>query len=570
MARTKNNQRSANRVAVDVGATGTRPIAKGTVAMLAGSVLAAIWAVAMMTAPGRVAYLYFFMYAEYYMGVLTLVSLSITIMVGLVSTDRLVLTIRQRVMLQSVHRTTGVMAVSALGMHLWTKTVEHHIRVIDIFIPFISPSNTVYVGLGTLSGWILMLVTWTGLARARFIGRGRPWMWRAIHAVSYLLWPIALVHGLSAGRPAKAWVTVSYVVCVLLVLIGLAVRVSVSLNRRKDFASTIGTAGVTGMKPVGSMVPTAALAAKRPSRREKPRDDADQLGPVAVLDTWRPAASPPPVAAPPVTAAPVAAEPRPIRDFDDEPVPPRQRRTRDEDFYDERPRGRRRAQEYDEDEPRPTRGRRYAEDDADDVRGRRIDETQNRARRSATEDTGTFRRRTELDDTRAFRPDFDEPAPRARRYADDDEPAPRSRRRIEEPRYDEAPRGRRRAEEDYDDIPRQRSSRYADTRYGRDEVDAPRARRDRGADVDDRADSGRHSRSEFVDLVNPGDDPNYLPPDDTPTLVDMASRRARRAATQLETVREQTSRGARRGARGWSNDEAADDRYWSQLRGEAN
>src|SRR3954471_21136836 len=120
MARTGNNQRSASRVAVDVGATGTKPASKGAVLILAVSVLAAIWAVAMMTVPGRIGYVWFFTYAEYYMGVITLVSLSITIMVGLGSTDRLVLTIRQRVLLQSVHRTTGVIAVAALFVHVWT------------------------------------------------------------------------------------------------------------------------------------------------------------------------------------------------------------------------------------------------------------------------------------------------------------------------------------------------------------------------------------------------------------------------------------------------------------------
>src|ERR1700712_4315435 len=89
MARTKNNQRSASRVAVDVGATGTNPVSKMTVTILALCVIAAIWAVSMLTPPGRVGYYYFFIYAEYYMGVIALVALSITIMVGLVATDRL-------------------------------------------------------------------------------------------------------------------------------------------------------------------------------------------------------------------------------------------------------------------------------------------------------------------------------------------------------------------------------------------------------------------------------------------------------------------------------------------------
>jgi len=173
------------------------------VLILVVSVFAAIWAVAMMTAPGRVGYVYFYMYSEFYMGVLTLVALSITIMIGLVATDRLVLSIRQRVLLQSAHRTTGLIAVTALVIHVWTKIAESHISAIDIFIPFLNQGNRLYVGFGTLSGWIMVLVMWTGIARSRFIGRGKPWMWRSIHAISYLMWPIALVHGLSAGRAAK-------------------------------------------------------------------------------------------------------------------------------------------------------------------------------------------------------------------------------------------------------------------------------------------------------------------------------------------------------------------------------
>jgi hypothetical protein len=608
MARTKNNQRSASRVAVDVGATGTNPISKLTVILLVVSVVAAIWAVSMMTAPGRVGYYYFFIYAEYYMGVIALVSLSITIMVGLVATDRLVLSIRQRVMLQSTHRTTGLIAVSSLIVHVWTKVVEHHITIVDAFIPFLASYNRLLIGFGTLSGWIMILVMWTGIARARFIGQDRPWLWRSIHSISYLMWPIALVHGLAAGRAAKTYVNVSYVLCILMVLIGLAVRLSVSLNRRKDFASTMGTAGASGMRPVGSMVPTASAPAKRPGRRER-APEPETLGPVAVLDTWQPVA-------PPVAAPPMAEEPRGRRPIaGDEPMlAPRPRRPRDQEVYDERPRGgRRRADddfEYDDQAP-PARGRRYAEDGLEDTsaRMRRLEDTSGRMRRPEMDDTQTRMRRVEMDDTstRMRRVEMDDtryeevPEPRGRRYAEDEGPAPRSRRRPDEERYDtgqfeagqfeagqfeagqfdtgqfgavqagDGPRGRRRADDDYDEIPRQRGSHYAaDGRYGREEVDAPRARRDRGADDYDSADpdSGRHSRSQFIGLGP--DDPNYLEPDETPTLIDMASRRARRQSEQQDAVLGQAGRGARRAGRGRSNDEATDDRYWARLRGEAN
>jgi hypothetical protein len=563
MARTKTKERAASRPAdVEMGSTGgPQPPSMLTVALLGVSILAAAWAVMMMFPAGRVMYVFIFSYLEFYMGVLALVSLSITIMVGLVSTDRLVLTIRQRLLLQSTHRTTGVMAVASLGIHLWTKLAEGHITVIDFVIPFMRPGNELWVGFGTISAWIMIFTMWTGLVRARFIGRGKPWMWRAVHAFSYLMWPIAMMHGLNAGRPAAVWVIVSYVVCVVGVVIGLAVRIAVSLNRKKDFASQQGTAGGGGnaMKPVGKMPSLGG--------RGRGRDETALVSDRGnAIQAWKPAARPAPKetapapvaeAAPPApAAAPVAAAPS---------APAEERRKRRDDDYDEPTRtlSRRALAEevrrYDEDAevavPRSRRRPAEVEDDFEDTR-------RPRSRRRAAEPlddepTRTLSRRAPRDEDVYD----DAPAPRSRRrYADEEEdmPAPRSRRRYadEDDRYDDAP------------APARRSSRYADEeppprrRYADDEDDmpAPRSRRDV-----DRADSGRHSRSEFVNLA--ADD--EMEPDETPTLVDMAQRRARRALAGQDPAMTGTGRSARRGGGRSRSEDADDDQYWAQLRGEA-
>ena len=599
MARTKLNQRSANRE-VPMGATGGRtPPSKITVALFGISIVAAIWALAMMTSFGRVAYVYFFAYAEFYMGVLTLVSLSTTIMLGLVSTDRLVLSIRQRVLLQSAHRTFGIIAVGSLGLHLWTKLMEGHIGLIDIFIPFLHVGNTLYVGLGTISGWILVMTMWTGIVRAKFIGRGKPWMWRAIHAVSYLMWPIALVHGLAAGRPAKVWVIVSYVVCVLGVLLGLAVRISVSLNRKKDFASSAGT-GANAMKPVGQLVPTSSpVMKKRPGKRGEPEP---ARGGTAVLDRWESAAPRPAPVSPALGGPPPISAPP----YDEEQPPRRPRRPRrDEDDLADEPRARRGRRYEDEDEApsprqrRPERAERYepAERYDEDTRAMSLraiesgrdrfdDVPPPRTRRRPVEDVPPRRRVEEDYEAERYEP---EPRPRSRRYTEEEPPPPpRRAREIEAApparRYAEdddprarryadpepAPRAARRYAEDdrYDDAPRPRGPRYPEDPPP--PPPASRRSRDRRDDVD-RADSGRHSRSEFVDLAGPPPaenwrDQHYMDPDDTPTLVDMASRRARKASQQ-EAPRG-ASRGARRG-QGRTDDVADDDNYWRQLRGEA-
>jgi hypothetical protein len=545
MARTKFNERPEVRPEpVAMGATGGRkPPSKWSVALLAVSILTAVWAAAMLTPFGRVAYYYFFAYSEFYMGVLTLVSLSITIMVGLVSTDRLVLSIRQRVLLQSAHRTTGVIAVTALVAHVWTKFMEEHITALDIFIPFLASYNRVYVGLGTLSGWVMIMVMWTGIARSKFIGRGKPWMWRSIHAVSYLMWPLALIHGLSAGRPAATWVTVSYVICVLGVLVGLAVRLSVSLNRKKDFSSTATGA----MKPVGALVPTSSgAAAPKRKRRDEPE-------PPAAPESFRPATPRPPVmerpsSAMPASGIPTSAMPASAMPISSNPISPM---PYDDDAYARR-NGRRRADER-YDEPTGSISRRAIESYDDPA------------------STGSMSRRAIEEERYRY-----EDAPR-RRYADEDryeeEPPRRARRYADDERYEEPPPPRARRE--FRDADPRTTGEFRAPDYRTGEFQAyeeppRRGRRDDG----DVTDSGRHSRSEFVDLAPRSEgwrgrtDPNYRDePDETPTLVDMASRRARRQAQQAEPIR---PRGGRRGDRvSGGNESLDDDHYWRQLRGEA-
>ena len=619
MARTKQNQRSANRgTAVPVGATGGRtPPSKWTVALLATSILSAVWAVAMLTVPGRIAYIYIFEYVQFYVGVVALISLSITVMLGVVATDRMVLSVRQRVLLQSAHRTTGVIAVGALALHLLTRLSLGRISIIDLFIPFLNPSSErVFIGLGTLAGITMSSVLWTGFIRARFAGRGKPWMWRSLHSVAYLSWPISIVHGLKAGRDAAAYVYVGYLLCVVFVLVFLGVRFSVSLNRRKDFSSTATNA----MKPVGSLVPTTAAKGKKPSRRGSGdlggRVVADRgNAPAAVLDTWVPAApvsarpdagpvapvssrpsaapvssrpSSAPVSSMPVSSMPVSSRPmsgpaapvssrpmsgpaapvssRPMsgpaapvssRPYDDEAY--RTADVRSRHYVDDEPPPRsRRDRPADDryDEERRSRSRRYAEDDEPVVprsrrspmeEGRYDDAPRPRTRRYAEDDEAVAARprrdRTGEIDIRDRFVEEDRPAARPRRYADEE---------------DRAPHERYAGDDRYSDVPRPRPPRY-------DEEPAPRSR----VDVD-RADSGRHSRADFVEPTDPwraeqDDDGAYPPVDDTPTLIDMASRRARRSTPE-------PSRGASRGARrkGRGVDETSDDVYWRQLRGEAN
>ncbi|HKT00094.1 MAG TPA: hypothetical protein VJT31_11225, partial [Rugosimonospora sp.] len=221
--------------------------------LLAAGAIVSFGAAATFTAPGAVALAYTHRFLEFFSGVFSLVALSIAVMIGLAATDRIILLIRHRVLLQAVHRAMAFSSVAFLAIHVSLKIAEAHASAVDVVVPFVAQGQgpfVIYMGLGTIASYCMIIATWTGIIRGRFAGSSYPGLWRALHITTYAAWPMAIVHGLLAGRHAKTWVTVSYILCGILVLVGLLVRVLVTWNKRMNApkATTTGT-----IKPVGKM-----------------------------------------------------------------------------------------------------------------------------------------------------------------------------------------------------------------------------------------------------------------------------------------------------------------------------
>ncbi|MBO0869012.1 MAG: hypothetical protein J2P15_10630 [Micromonosporaceae bacterium] len=216
---------------------------RARVLLLGGAALAASLVAVGVTAPGRSAIAASHRFLEFYSGVFSLVALSLTVLIGLAATDRVVLGIRHRVLLQAVHRSTATTALPFLVIHVATKVLEGHAHSLDAVLPFMASHRRVYIGLGTLASYLLILAAWTGVARGRFADSAHPGRWRALHVTAYACWLVALVHGLEAGRSAKTWVLVSYAACLILAWLAVLVRLHVTLSRRLRVAKarTSGT-----------------------------------------------------------------------------------------------------------------------------------------------------------------------------------------------------------------------------------------------------------------------------------------------------------------------------------------
>jgi DMSO/TMAO reductase YedYZ heme-binding membrane subunit len=235
--------RSRGRQGVHSGARGsagdhTRTI---TMTMVAAAVIVVF--VLVMTAAGRdidAATQHFMLF---YAGVFALIGLTGSVMVGLLATDRIVMTPGHRVMAQAVHRAVSFGALTFLAIHIVTEILAQRVHVIDAFIPFLSPFRTFYIGLGTIASDLILLIAVTSILRKRFTAHGNAWRWRAIHYASYAAFVFGVLHGLLGGRAAKPYVDWSYGFAIALTALGLAVRFLAISMRPKESVSTAPGAG---------------------------------------------------------------------------------------------------------------------------------------------------------------------------------------------------------------------------------------------------------------------------------------------------------------------------------------
>ena len=160
----------------------------------------------------------------YYAGVFALISLTAAVGIGLVATDRIIMSPASRVTAQAVHRAVSFGAVSFLAIHIASEILARRSHAVDAVLPFLDHRRTFYLGLGTVASDLLVLIAVTGILRRRFAETSPPWVWRLLHALAYVAWPMGIWHGLLSGRQSKPYVDWSYGALVAAVGVALLVR----------------------------------------------------------------------------------------------------------------------------------------------------------------------------------------------------------------------------------------------------------------------------------------------------------------------------------------------------------
>jgi len=236
------------------GAVGEH-VSKIMTALITGAVVIAFALV--MTKPGQdidAATQHFMLY---YAGVFALVGLTASVGVGLLATDRIIMTPGHRVMAQAVHRAVSFGALAFLVIHIVTEILAQRAHAIDALIPFLSPYRTFYIGLGTIASDLILLIIVSSIWRKRFSAHGKAWQWRAIHYSCYLAFVFGVMHGLLGGRAAKPYVDWSYGFAIALTALAVVVRFLAISLRSKDRVGAppgvdraVGGLGYSGTSPL--------------------------------------------------------------------------------------------------------------------------------------------------------------------------------------------------------------------------------------------------------------------------------------------------------------------------------
>jgi sulfoxide reductase heme-binding subunit YedZ len=148
---------------------------------------------------------------------------TVTVVLGLLTAGRIASPRWPRFVTESLHRNVSMIAMVLLVVHVGAVVIDHYVKVdlIDVFVPFLSAYQPLWLGLGTLALDIVVLLGVSSLLRVRFGYR----VWRTIHWSAYAFWPLAVSHGIGAGTD-RPYLLAFTVFCAAFVALAGAYRVA--------------------------------------------------------------------------------------------------------------------------------------------------------------------------------------------------------------------------------------------------------------------------------------------------------------------------------------------------------
>jgi len=150
-------------------------------------------------------------------GVVSLLMLTASVGLGMITVTRFEHDGWPRFFNYEMHRRVSLLAIVFLAVHVLTAVLDPFasLGLLAAVVPLASAYRPIPVALGIVALDLFIALIATSLLR-KHVGRRT---WRAVHWTSYAMWPLAVLHGLTAGSDAAApWMLAIDGVCVVTVL----------------------------------------------------------------------------------------------------------------------------------------------------------------------------------------------------------------------------------------------------------------------------------------------------------------------------------------------------------------
>jgi hypothetical protein len=157
-------------------------------------------------------------------GVVTIVFLTVSVLLGILTSFRWSSENWPRFVVEFVHRNVSLLVLVFLAIHVVTVLADAFapIRIVDVFVPFVSAYRPIWLGFGALALDLVVALLVTSLLRHR-IGYAS---WRFVHWLAYVCWPVAIVHGLGTGTDTTSRLVFGLTAaCVAAVIIAASLRI---------------------------------------------------------------------------------------------------------------------------------------------------------------------------------------------------------------------------------------------------------------------------------------------------------------------------------------------------------
>ena len=156
-------------------------------------------------------------------GVVSLLLLTAVMALGIATAGRATLGSLPRFVTLALHRSVALLSVVFVAIHIVTAVVDPYaaIGVVQVLVPLSAAKYPIPAGLGALSLDLVAALMVTSLLR----GRIGPRVWRAVHWLAYLTWPVAFLHGITIGTDkSAAWMIGVDVLCAAVVAVAVGTR----------------------------------------------------------------------------------------------------------------------------------------------------------------------------------------------------------------------------------------------------------------------------------------------------------------------------------------------------------